>query len=159
VTGAFDALSGINAAMMLLLVGTSSSSKTSSISDPFELWEVVDFALVGGVGIILRALVPIFRIEADSAQDGLDGKGDGGARTAKSELEASERSVDARLCTRPPCICSNFLPTDFPTVSTQEENAGSGKGLRLMLPVAKVLRPGIEEGGGRVALAMVAVRL
>lgn len=109
------------------------------------------------MGIILRALFPVFRVEANSAQDGLADEGDGGARTAKIELEASERSVDARLWTRPPCICSNLLPTDLPTVSTQDENAGSGKGL--MFPVAKVLRPGIEEGGGRLAPAMVAVRL
>ena len=150
-------MSGIRAFIMLLPEGTSSSSKISSINDPFEFGEVVNCALVGGVGIILRTAFPLLLAETGSSQGGPDDEGDGGARTAKIELEASERSVDARLCTRPPCICSNFFPTDFPTVSTQDENAGSGKGL--MFPVAKVLRPGIEDGGGRLAPAMVAVRL
>jgi len=157
--GELGILSGTNAAMTPLPVVSSSSSKASSMREPFKFWEIVDFALVGGVEILLRDLLPVFRAEVESGQDGLegDGDGDGGARTAKSELDASESSVDARLCTRPPCICSNFLPTDFPTVSTHDENVGRGKGL--MLPVASVLRPGIEEGGGRAALDMVAVRL
>lgn len=91
--GEFDTLSGINAAPMLLLVGTSLSSTASFIKDPFEFWGVLAFAIVGGVGIILRASVPGFRVEASSGQFV---EGDGGARTAKSKPEASERSVDAR---------------------------------------------------------------
>ncbi len=56
-------MSGINAALMLLLVGTSLSSTASFIKDPIEFWIVLAFATVGGVRIILRASVPGFRVE------------------------------------------------------------------------------------------------